>query len=265
MRIAGFSLLVVLSSALVAHADEVQLSSGASIEGKAKREGETVVIRVESGEIRVPADTVKQIRKAESSEEIVARRRASLAPHDVRGRIELAAFCREHELRATERALLQEVLDIDPNQPQARRSLGYERDASGRWVDRSHELQAARAAEEAARLERLRAEASAALERERERQQREARDEALLARDEAVRARDEALRASQDAYLWYPGYYGALVYSQVPHHAWQTPRCPPGRSCNAPPVPAFPIAGVRHPRDTSFFLPGVKDPRESLR
>src|SRR5262245_51101430 len=106
MRFAALAL--VLLAGATARADEVQLRSGSSIEGKARREGDTVVIRVESGEIRVPADEVLQIRKAASSEEVAARRRAALAPHDVQGRLELAAYCREHELRATERALLQE-------------------------------------------------------------------------------------------------------------------------------------------------------------
>ncbi|HKU38591.1 MAG TPA: hypothetical protein VJR89_10605 [Polyangiales bacterium] len=253
----------VLLAAATAHADEVQLRSGASIEGQARREGETVVIKVESGEIRMPADEVREIREAVSSEEVATRRRSALAPRDVRGRIELAAYCREHELRATERALLQEVLDLEPDQPQARRLLGYERDAAGRWVDRSRELQAARAAEEAARLERLRA---TELERERER----AHAEAVQARDEAVRARDEALRARDNAYLSYGSvYYPAyLYYDEQVYRPWQAPRCSAEHGCNPAPSPAVTTrretrrsAGERSARPGL----GVKVGRESLR
>jgi len=246
----------------------VQLRGGAKIEGKAKREGDTVVIRVESGEIRLPADSVEQIRKSESSEEVAERRRAALGPRDVHGRLQLAAYCREHELRATERALLQEVLEIEPDQPQARRLLGYERDESqpGRaWVDRSRQQREARAAEEDARLERLRAHERELARAQAEREQQQAQLETLRARDEALRARDEALRARDQAF-YAPFYAYPVVVPRVhPRHDWQPPRCGPERDCSTPNAPHFPIAGVRHPRDTSFFLPGVKDPRESLR
>ena len=242
------------------------LRSGTKIEGKARREGDSVVIRVESGEIRLPAETVERIDKSESSTEVAERRRAALDPHDVRGRMQLAAYCREHDLRATERALLEEVIELEPNHAQARRLLGYERDGAGGWVSRSQQQQQARAAEEAAWRERQREVARADAERQQQKAQQEAeraRDEALQARDEAQRARDEALYSPMyyGGYPWYRAYY----YPHPRPHG-QGERCyGPDRDCNAPAAPAFPINGVRHPRDTSFFLPGVKDPRESLR
>jgi len=247
-------------------ADEVHLRGGAKIEGKAKREGDTVVIRVESGEIRLPADSVEQIRKSESSEEVAERRRAALGPRDVRGRLELAAYCREHELPATERALLQEVLEVEPDHPKARKLLGYERDETqhGRWIDRSRKLQEARAAEDAARLERQRAHERELARIQAEREQEEARAETLRARDEALRARDEALNARDQAF-YTPGYFYPVARPYMRHHWHQPARCSVERDCNTGSAPSFPIAGVRHPRDTSFFLPGVKDPRESLR
>jgi hypothetical protein len=263
------ALCLVLSASSAARADEIQLRGGAKIEGKARREGDTVVIRVESGEIRLPADSVEHIRKAESSEEIAERRRAALGPRDVRGRLELASYCRAHELRATERTLLQEVLEINPDHPQARRLLGYERDATqpGRgWVDRSHQQQEARAAEENAWLERQRAQERELARAQAEREQQNAQAETLRARDEALRARDEALRARDDAF-YAPGYFYYPAYARAYRHDdWQRESCGPDRDCSAPPsAPHFPIAGVRHPRDTSFFLVGVKDPHESLR
>lgn len=259
----ALALSLLLAVASPGRADEVLLRSGTKIEGKAKREGDSVVIRVESGEIRLPAETVERIEKSESSSEVAERRRAALDPRDVRGRLQLAAYCREHGLPATERALLQEVLELEPNHAQARRLLGYERDGSG-WVSRSQQQQQARAAEEAAWLERQRALARADAERAQEKAQQEAqraRDEALQARDEAQRARDEAVYSPMyyGGYPWYRAYY----YPHPRPHGLSERGSRPERDCNTPPAPAFPISGVRHPRDTSFV--GVKGPRESHR
>src|SRR3954463_10286306 len=89
---AGLAVLL-LSAAGAARADEVQLSGGSVIEGRATRDGDTVVIRVESGEIRLSADAVQRIKKSDASDDVAQRRRAALAARDIRGRMELAAYC----------------------------------------------------------------------------------------------------------------------------------------------------------------------------
>lgn len=267
----GFaSLLLLLGAAAGAEADEVQLEGGAVIEGRATREGDSVVVRVESGQIRLSAASVKSIKKSEVSDEIAQKRRAVLAPRDVKGRLELARYCREHDLRMTERALLEEVIALEPNQPEARRLLGYVKTEKG-WVDRSAEEQRARDAEH-----------DAWLARERARERDQAREDAVRTREREARQRElelEQLRNTQprdDGYV-YPYAYGygyapigsypvrrELVRREAPA---ASERCLPG-GCAAPPptaAPVSPIAGTRHPRDTTWALPGVKNPREWTR
>lgn len=270
----GFATLL-LAAAGVAHADEVHLQGGSVIEGRATRDGDTVIVRMESGEIRLPADSVQRIDKSEASDAIAQRRRAALAPRDVRGRIELAAYCREHDLRATERALLEEVIAIEPNQAEARRLLGYVRTDQG-WVDRSAQQQAARDAEHEVWLARARArereQARADVERERDLATRQMQLDAERMRNDRLRDRDESLRARDEAYTYPYGYPPGIVYSQPRRESMRraTPaseRCLPG-GCAAPPptaAPTSPIAGTRHPRDTTWALPGVKNPREWTR
>jgi hypothetical protein len=225
---------------------------------------------MEAGEIRLPADSVQRIKKSQASDDVAQRRRAALAPRDVRGRIELAAYCREHDLRATERTLLEEVIAIEPNQAEARRLLGYVRTDHG-WVDRSAQQQAARDAEHEAWLARERA-------REREQARADAEHERDLATRQmqldAERMRNDRLRDRDEVYS-YPygyGYTAGVSYPPARREAMRSAppaaeRCLPG-GCAAPPptaAPTSPIAGTRHPRDTTWALPGVKNPREWTR
>lgn len=257
-------------------ADEVHLQSGSTIEGRASRDGDTVVVRVESGVIRLPADSVQRIDKSEASDDIAQRRRAALAPRDIRGRLELAAYCREHDLRATERALLEEVIALEPNHAQARRLLGYVRTEQG-WVERRAQEQRARDADNEAWLARERArereQARAEVDRERALETRQLELEAARLRA-ARQHREEQMRARDSTYYGFPyayGYVPGVVYSAPPRTS--TPRdpatenCLPGGCAAAPPAPqpVSPIPGVRHPRDTTWALPGVKNPREWTR
>jgi hypothetical protein len=245
-------------------ADEVHLHGGATIEGRASHHGDQVVVKVESGEIRLPADAVARIDSAVSHHELLEQRRAALRPDDVRGRLALASFCREHELLASERALLLEVIALEPDQPEARRRLGHVKGPHG-WIDRAEQLRAAREAELAAWLEQKRADerelARLALEREQaQAAQRRAELEAERAREAYEAARSAQLSAAP---VW------VQPWPQRELHRRHFQRGHAGRSQrqdSAGPAPQrFPINGVRDPRDTSFFLPGVKDPRESLR
>jgi len=274
---AGLALLLSAAGSARVRADEVQLQGGSVIEGRATRDGDSVVIRVESGEIRLSADTVEHIKKSDASDDVAQRRRAALAPRDIRGRLELAAYCREHELRATERAVLEEVIGLEPNHAEARRLLGYVRTEQG-WVDRSAQLQHAREAEHEEWLARARArereQARTDLEREHDLAARQMASDADRMRN--VRLRDENLRARDEVYS--SPYRLGYVYAPAPafsrrNEPYRPPpapaaeRCLPGGCAAAPsqPQPVSPIAGVRDPRDTTWALPGVKNPREWTR
>lgn len=267
--------VALLLSAAGVRADDVHLHGGSSIEGRATRDGDTVVVRVESGVIRLPAESVERIDKAEASDDVAQRRRAKLAPRDIQGRLELAAYCRDHDLKATERALLEEVIALEPNHAEARRLLGFVRTEQG-WVERRVQEQRSRDADNEAWLARQRAaerdQARAELDRERELATRQMQLDAERMRSERQR-REAEQRAQREVYSSYPyGYAYTPVYASPPRRAPvprepATEHCLPGGCAAAPPAaaPVSPIAGTRHPRDTTWALPGVKNPREWTR
>jgi hypothetical protein len=272
LRASGSAALLLLAASSV-RADEVHLQGGSVIEGRATRDGDSVVVHVESGVIRLPADSIERIDKSEASDDIAQKRRVALGPRDVKGRLELAAYCREHDLRATERALLEEVIALEPNHAEARRLLGYVRAEHG-WVERRVQEQQARDAEHEAWLARERArereQARADAGRERELTTRQMQLDAERMRSERQR-REAELRARDEAY-YYNAPYG---YAYGPGAGYVPARrnvtrdratddCLPGGCAAAPPAPqpVSPIAGTRHPRDTTWALPGVKNPRE---
>lgn len=164
-----------------ARADKVYLQSGSVIEGKVTREGNKIVVQLESGSIRLDVASVARIESAETALEQITRRRAALANDAIAPRIELANMCREAQLARCERELLEEVIARDAEHVEARVRLGYVRTDAG-WVSRSQydaerarvdqREREARAESKRAEIERETAELSrkqAALEVERER------------------------------------------------------------------------------------------------
>jgi len=236
-----------------AYADEIFLKGGSKLEGKARREGDAIVVQVESGEIRLPATAVERIQESTPPAETAQRRRDALGPNDIAGRLELAKYCREHELRATERALLLEIVDRAPDHAAARRLLGHVKTDHG-WVDRSQERQVQRDAEQAARLERMRAQeheaADARAQRDRAQQ---AEREAQLARErEREREREEAAtaraRVAADSAPAY--YYGPPTYRERNDRRWQPER---RQSWEEQAAPRWPIHWMRDPRDPALW------------
>lgn len=71
--------------------------------------------------------------------EILAERRAKLAAKDVDTRLALARFCKKHELGDDQRALLLEIVAIDPEHKIARKMLGHVRH-DGKWVSPEEKL-----------------------------------------------------------------------------------------------------------------------------
>jgi hypothetical protein len=247
-------------------ADDVQLESGNVIEGKVTRHDDKVVIELESGQITLSADSVKHIDRRESNVEHFERQYQALKPNDVAGRMALADYCRDHDMRARERTLLEEVIAREPNHAAARARLGYVR-SDGGWITREQSMRERgmvqrdgqwMSREQAAELDRTQAEAA----REKELAETELATRKLeLQRQqleiEQARAREEraASEAQAPAYF-YGGYgygYGAgYGYGRGHiggHHA--------GRA-----APSFPINGVRNPRDNSWSMPGVRNPRD---
>lgn len=253
-----------------AHADRVHLVDGAVIEGKATREGDRVVIEVDSGNLALPADQVTRIEPAASPVQQVETQRAHLPPRDVARRLELANYCRDHGLTAREEQLLREIIDISPDHAEARTRLGYVR-VDGVWMRREQSLRAQGLVQHEGRwltreqlleLERLRAQAqTAANERDRAQAQLEtARTELELRKQEAETAAStappapaaETVASAQPSVLLWSAPYPWLPYHyHHREHACAGERCD-RRSARKPRPdgrPHWPIVGTKDPFD----------------
>jgi hypothetical protein len=216
--LAAFGATVALSCPALA--DRTFLVGGTVLEGKATRRGDKVVIRLEAGEISVPADSVERIEKSESVVGQFEARYAALPKGDVKARLALADYCRDHAMRAEERRLLLEVIDLDRDNAAARTRLGFVKSEAG-WVTREDAMRAKGMVEQdgrwmtpadAAALERARVEREAAVER------RDAEEAELAARRAQLSAQEAELDA-QASHLppdpYFSGYYGG--YYTVPY------------------------------------------------
>jgi hypothetical protein len=257
-------------AAHAARADQIHLVGGTQLEGKATRHGDKVVVEMESGEITLSADGVERIERARGSVERYQELAGKLRPNDVAARMALADFCRDHDMQAREKELLRQVIELEPNQEQARARLGYVKTSAG-WITRDEQMRAQGYVREAGQwlsperaleLQRLRAQSEAATtERDKARVELEQKRLELQQRKQELEA--EAARGSTHddvtppiVYPYGVVGYGATYGYGVGSRAY---RDPVGTS--VPAARPFPINGVRDPRSSGWPLNGVRDPR----
>ncbi len=126
------ALALWLALASAASADEVVLKNGSAFSGIVREEGDRVVVEMDFGTMTFKKGDVRTIvRGADPITEFDARAKSAT---DLKGMVELAAWAREKGLgtRATE--LYRKILTIDPDQPDARKALGYEK-VAGQWLE----------------------------------------------------------------------------------------------------------------------------------
>jgi hypothetical protein len=258
-----------------ARADDVHLSGGNVIEGKVSRDQGHVTVEMESGRITLSADSVERIDRRESTVEHFERAYAALKPDDVKARLALADYCREHDMHSREKQLLHEVIERAPDHSEARARLGFVKSdggwitreeqyraqgmvqVDGVWMTRDKALELARLHEQAQLAQRDRERAEAALEAERvglRKQQLE------LEQKRAENQRNQnyvtPIYGGYGGYFYSGGFCGPGERCRD-GHAWSTPA--------SPQTQPFPINGVRDPRDPSWPINGVRDPRQRLR
>jgi hypothetical protein len=281
--------LGILANGGRAHADRIVLTSGSVIEGKATRVGEKVIVELESGKLTLSAGSIQRIEQAESEVDRVDARLRALHPQDVHGLFNLADYCRDHGMKAREQELLERVIALAPDHPEARARLGYVRTEAG-WVTRDEQLRAQGMVKHGGRwltpeqlLSVLKLEAEtevAQLTRDQARVELESK-RAELASQKAHEAYLERTRESQEraprtvastdgmAAYYGPYTYGANVpFFPIPGLPGRpgpdgfkpNPLPPPGPG----PAPS-PIPGFRDPSNMSWQVPGYQNPSNYFR
>ena len=117
-----------------AHADQVYLTNGKVLEGKARTlEDGRVEVQLTFGTLTLPGEKVERIEQGATLEERVQQTLRTLPASDVASRYDLARWCREQGSHTLSRRLMEEVLALDPNHAGARDALGY-RLVDGQWL-----------------------------------------------------------------------------------------------------------------------------------
>lgn len=114
-------------------ADEIRLTNGRTLEGKAERVGGEVVIRSGGGEMRLDAKEVASIKTGPTKEDFYKERLAKIDAKDVAAQVGMADWCKEQGLRDLEKRHLRAVIDLQPDHEAARARLGFVR-YDGRWL-----------------------------------------------------------------------------------------------------------------------------------
>jgi hypothetical protein len=274
MRLPATLFAAISFASSFARADAIYLQGGRVLEGNATVEGDKVTVELESGRMSFARSEVVRIDKATSALDEARKRELKLAAGDLAGMLELANFCRDHDLPARERALLERIVTREPDHAEARRRLGYVREGRT-WVLRSDQL----------RREQLAQRAQRDMDLERKRQQL-ALEEATLRRDRSdlgsraqARASTTELKQAQaqlarerEGNQVAPGWYSPVVVapaSRYWNNGWshrpalhQPPWNIPGAN---DPQTNYPINGVRSPQsyydEAQRSLYGNRPPR----
>ncbi|MCK6680810.1 MAG: hypothetical protein L6R30_00145 [Thermoanaerobaculia bacterium] len=125
-------LLLLLPGFLLA--DVIYLKGGGKLSGRiVEQTAEKVVIDIGDGAVGVSMDRVEEIQKGPSPLEEYDAKAAKLDPKDVNGWRNLGQWAVSRGLSNQARAAYQRVLALAPEDPEARRALGYVQ-VDGRWM-----------------------------------------------------------------------------------------------------------------------------------
>lgn len=133
----GFVLFVVLVCCSPSYADIFELADGGQVEGQLVERGpndEYIVAAKLGGTVTLAKKQVTEIvRQSEHQAEYEKRSRA--LPDTVAAHRSMADWCREHQLADHTDHHLKQIIELDPNDEQARTSLGYQKH-QGKWLTR---------------------------------------------------------------------------------------------------------------------------------
>ncbi len=140
-----FASLVFLTVLRPAAGDIFVLRSGGRIEGDLVNNDEKprtsyVISLPGGGQVTLDAAVVAKVESVpkELAEYEKVRREH---PNTVQGQLQMADWCRDHNLAAQRKTHLERVLQLDPDHADARRSLGY-RKVNDQWMTLEEEMAA---------------------------------------------------------------------------------------------------------------------------
>ena len=227
-----------------ARADEVYLKGGGQLSGRiVSRSATKVEVDVGAGRVSVPASSVVRVEEGRSPLQEYEERAGGLAAGDVAGWLALAQWAEAKGLGSQAREAYHRVLAASPSDPRANEALGNVK-LDGRWVSADESYRArgyvkfegewvTPAEQEAALRER-----AALSDRDRQRQEAEARAREAEARAEEAEAKArqaEAEQSSDGIPMWYVWGGGPAYWPSRP--VVRPPVAPPNR----PTPPARPV------------------------
>lgn len=127
-------LLALLTGASAARADEIHLNDGGILVGRVEERGNEVLISRDGNTMRIPREMVVRIVYGPLPEDLYAEKRSELAGGNLQEHLDLARWCVRQRLKEQAREQYGEVLELDPDNAEARQALGYVRLEDGRWV-----------------------------------------------------------------------------------------------------------------------------------
>jgi hypothetical protein len=262
--------LALLLVAATGWADEVHLRGGGVIRGiVVGPPGDTVVVETGPGRVSIPRSRVVRIETGKTALAEFYERRTILGPQDLEGLARLARFAADHNLATPARETWEDVLVLDPGNPEANAALGRAF-VDGRWMSQAEAYRSegyvhlgdrwvTPAEHEALVREEIARERAAAERREAGVRLREAE---ARAREAEARAREAEALAHQAEdpvegipYWWVLAGGGPVLWPGTPH-----PRSPAvGRPGHARPPQAR--TGARGPSASGPGAPGPPVPR----
>lgn len=132
--------LLLLAAGLAA-ADEVELTSGAVVEGKVEDLGDSIRVVKSGGSAVYPKSMVRKITPKKTVEELYADRAAALQSTDADGHLALARWCLQQKLPKEALAEFRKVVALNPDQEEARLGAGFQK-VNGKWMTEDEAAQA---------------------------------------------------------------------------------------------------------------------------
>ncbi|HZE98164.1 MAG TPA: HEAT repeat domain-containing protein [Planctomycetota bacterium] len=134
-------LLILLTAVAVAHADEVELTSGTVVEGKVEDLGDSIRVVKSAGSAVYPKSMVRKITPKKTVEELYEERSSALKDADVDGHLQLARWAAQQKLVKEALVEFRKVVALNPDHEEARVAAGFQK-VNGKWLTEDEANQA---------------------------------------------------------------------------------------------------------------------------